>query len=153
MHCVRQTYGVRESSPEGGPRPTLKASADKIALSAGADGIQLKVETTPRFSSQSIGAIGRAQGAVEDQIRCLGLELKTRLSIEATPAMDIWPWLVRHAGSLLERYHVKGNKTAFEGLFREAAPRRGHEVRGGSSFPFGRVSQREGTKQSPAGSS
>ena len=35
-----------------------------------------------------------------------------------TPAMDMWPWLVRHAGWLLERDHVKGNKkTAFEDCF------------------------------------
>ena len=32
--------------------------------------------------------------------------------------MDVWPWLVRHAGWLLERYHVKANKkTAFEDRF------------------------------------
>ena len=32
--------------------------------------------------------------------------------------MDVWPWLVRHAGWLLERFHVKGNKkTAFEDCF------------------------------------
>ena len=32
--------------------------------------------------------------------------------------MDVWPWLVRHAGWLLERYHVKGNKqTTFEDCF------------------------------------
>ena len=34
----------------------------------------------------------------------------SRLSMEVTPAVDVWPWLVRHAGWLLERYHVKGNK-------------------------------------------
>ena len=32
--------------------------------------------------------------------------------------MDVWPWLVRHAGWLLEKYHVKANKkTAFEDCF------------------------------------
>ena len=98
--------------------PALRASADKIALKASADGIQLQVETAPRFSSQSIGAVGRAQDAVESQIRCLRLELETRLSMEETPAMGMWQWLVRHAGWLLERYHVKGNKkTVFEDCF------------------------------------
>ena len=48
----------------------------------------------------------------------LRLELETRLPLEATPAMDVWSWLVRHAGWLLERYHVKGNEqTAFEDCF------------------------------------
>ena len=101
------------------PEPALKLLADKIVVSASAGGIQLKVETAPRFSGQSIGAVGRAQDAVEGQIRCLRLELETRLSIEATPtAMDEWPWLVRHAGWLLERYDVKANKkTASEDCF------------------------------------
>ena len=56
-------------------------AADKIALKASADGIQLKVETAPRFRSQSIGAVGRAQYAVEGHIRCFRLELETRLSV------------------------------------------------------------------------
>ena len=97
------------------PEPALKLLADKIAVRASADGIQPKFETAPRFSSQSIGAVERAQDAVEGQIRCVRLDLETRLSIEVTPAMDVWPWLVRHAGWLRERCHVKGNKkTAFE---------------------------------------
>ena len=76
------------------PVPALMLLADKIALRASADGIQLKVETAPTFSSQSIGAVGRAQDAVEGQIRCLMLELETRLPMVVTPAMDVWPWLV-----------------------------------------------------------
>ena len=89
-------------------------------MRASAHGIQLKVESAPRFSSQSIGAVGRAQDPVEAQIRCLRLDLETRLPLEVTPAMDVWPWLVRHAGWLLERYHVKGiKKTAFGDCFRK----------------------------------
>ena len=38
--------------------------------------------------------------------------------MEVTPARDVWPWLVRHAGWLLWRYHVNGNKKkAFEDCF------------------------------------
>ena len=70
------------------PEPALKLLADKIALRASADGIQLKVETAARFSSQSIGAVGRAKDAVEGQNRSLRLELGAA-------------WLVRHAGWLL----------------------------------------------------
>ena len=55
---------------------------------------------------------------MEGQIRCLRLELETRLSIEVTPVMGVWPLLVRHNGWLRERYHVKDNKkTAFEDCF------------------------------------
>ena len=57
----------------------VKALADKIALRASAEGILLKVETAPRSSSQSVGPVGRAQDAVECQIRCLRLELGTKL--------------------------------------------------------------------------
>ena len=63
------------------PEPALVSLADKIAVRASADGTQLKVEVAPRFSSQSIGAVGRAQDAVEGQIRCVRLELETRASL------------------------------------------------------------------------
>ena len=92
------------------PEPALKLLADKIAVRASADGIRLKVETAPRFSSQSIGAVGRAQDAVEGQIRCLRLELERRLSIEVTPATDVRLWLVRHAGWLLGRQALKNTR-------------------------------------------
>ena len=112
------------------PEPALRLLADKIAVRA-----QLKVETAPRFSSQSVGAVGRAQDAVEGKIRCLRLELETRLSIEVTPAMDVWPWLVRHAGWLLERHPVKGNKkTAFEGCF--GKPYQGEVMKLAEAAPF-----------------
>ena len=48
---------------------------------------------------------------MEGQTRSLRLELETRLSMEVTPAVDVWAWLVRHAGWLLERYHhVEGTR-------------------------------------------
>ena len=106
MCCMVFTKAVLKVDPE----PALKLLADKIAVRASAEGVQLKVETAPRFSSQSIGAVGRAQDAVEGPIRCLRLELETCLSLQVSPAMDVWPWLVRHAGWFLERHHVKGNK-------------------------------------------
>ena len=65
------------------PEPALRLLEEKIAVRASADGIQPKAETAPRFSSQSIGAVGRAQDAVEGEIRCL------RLSLEVTPVMDV----------------------------------------------------------------
>ena len=122
------------------PEPPLKALADRSALEASADGIQPKVETAPRLSSHNIGATlttmsyenafldavceSSSEGRDEHntqwkgQIRCLRLELERRLSIEVTPAMDVWPWLVRHAGWSLEKYHMKSNKkTAFEDCF------------------------------------
>ena len=92
------------------PEPALRSLAEKIAVRASADGIQLDVERAPRLSSQSVGAVGRAQDAVEGQTRCLRLELETRPSVEVTPAMDVWPWLVRHAGWLLEKVPRQGQQ-------------------------------------------
>ena len=127
------------------PEPALKLLADNMALRTSADGIQLKVEAAPRFSSQSIGAVGRAQDAVEDQIRCLLPELETRLSMKVTPAMDVGPWLVRHAGWLLVRYHVKSNKkTAFEDCF--GTPYQGELMK------FAEAALWKGSKRNLAGS-
>ena len=106
------------------PEPALRSLADKIAVRASADGIQLKVETATSFCSQSIGAVGRAHDAVEGQIRCLRLKLEACLTLEMTPAMDVWPWLVGHAGWLLEKYHVKGQQEDnVRRLFRESVSR------------------------------
>ena len=71
------------------PELASRSLADKITVRDSADGIQLKDEVPPRFSIQSIGAVGRAQDAVEGQIRCLRLELESRrLSLEVTQ-----PWM------------------------------------------------------------
>ena len=86
------------------PEHALSSLADKIAVKASADGIQLKVETAPRFSRQSTSAVARGQDAVEGQIRCLRLELENTSLVGMTPAIDVWPWSVRHTGCLLERY-------------------------------------------------
>ena len=58
------------------PEPALKLLADKIALRASADGIQLKVETAPTFSSESIGAVGRPQDAVKVRFDACGSSWK-----------------------------------------------------------------------------
>ena len=126
------------------PEPSLQLLADKIAVRASADGIQLKVQTAPRFSSQSIGAVGRAQDAVEGQIRCLRLDLETRLSMEVTPAMDVRPWLVRHAGWLLDKSH----ETSFEDCI--GKPYQGEVMKFAEAALF-RLP--EGSKRNQAGSS
>ena len=47
----------------------------------------------------------------------------------------------------------KQQEDSVRGLFRETVPRRGDEVRGGSSVPCGRVFQWKGSKRNQAGSS
>ena len=56
----------------------VRPLADKIAVKASADGIQLKVKTAPRFTSQTFGGWATT--------RCSGRSDDT----------DVWPWLVRH---------------------------------------------------------
>ena len=51
------------------PEHALRSLVNKIAVRASADGIQLKVETAPRFSSQSIGAVGtRCSGGSDSML-------------------------------------------------------------------------------------
>ena len=76
------------------PELALRSLADKIAVRASADGIQLKVETVTKIQQSEHWRSWRAQDAVEGQIRCSRLALETRLSLEVTPAMDVWPWMV-----------------------------------------------------------
>ena len=52
------------------PELALELLADKIALRASADGIPLKVETAPRFCSQSTGAL-RLEGVDEEIVRTI----------------------------------------------------------------------------------
>ena len=64
--------------------------------------------------------------------------------MEVTPDLDVWQWLVRHPGWLLERYHVKCNKkTAFEECCGKSYQGEENQVRGGSSVRLA-VSQVEG---------
>ena len=51
MSCAKEDLKVD-------PEPALTLLADKMALRTSVDGIQLKAETAPRFSSQSMGAVG-----------------------------------------------------------------------------------------------
>ena len=95
------------------PELALRSLADKIANKAGADGIQLKVETTPEHWRR-----WASTRRTKRSVSMLASRVVTRLSLDVTLAMDVWPWLVRHVGWLLERYHVKANKkTAFEECF------------------------------------
>eukprot|EP00959_Pyramimonas_sp_CCMP1952_P301812 6315014-Pyramimonas_sp.AAC.1 len=85
------------------------------------DGIKLEIKKTPRFSSQSVGVVGRAQQTAEGQIRTMRLDMEARLGTKIDPSMDIWPWMARHAGWILERYHAKANhRTAYEDCFGKA---------------------------------
>ena len=132
--CQRMAYAKACLNVD--PEPSLKLLADKIALSASAN-----------------GTVGRAQDAVEGQIRCSRLKLETRLLMEVTPTVDVWPWLMRDAGWLLEMSHVKGNKkTAFEDCF--GKPYQGEVMKFAEAALFHvAVSPSGSSKRNQAGSS
>ena len=81
-------------------------------------GIVFHVTFTPRYSSQSLGAIGAMQRGLHEQNRCLRTDVENAYGIKLTPNQPIWTWLVRHSARLIERLRVRGNKrTSFEDSF------------------------------------
>lgn len=72
-------------------------------------GVPTEVQLTQRYSLQSIGAVGKIQQQLQGQIRVLALDVKRRFGVEPAPSMCLWPWLVRHAAWLIERFHRKGS--------------------------------------------
>ena len=45
-------------------------------------------------------------------------DLETMYGTKVDPSMTIWPWMVRHAARILERFLVSGNgATAYEDCF------------------------------------
>ena len=98
--------------------PAIIALAEKVKMKLLAEGMKVDVETSPRYSSKSMGAVGRAQRTLEGQVRSMKADVELSTSLKVDPDWPIWPWLVRHAGWLLERFHVRANnRTAFEDCF------------------------------------
>ena len=127
-----------KSSPEGRPSNCVDDCwQSKIASeSKCTDRIQLKVERASKVHQPEHWR-SWASTMVQWKVRfdaCVS-SWKTHLSVEMTPAMDVWAWLVRHAGWLLERYHVKANKkTVFEDCF--GKPYQGEVMKFAEAAPF-----------------
>ena len=86
----------------GEPASGALAPAIKIARN---DGTQL--ETTPRYSSSSLGAVERSNLSVEGQIRCMRIALETSADKSFGIEDNILVWLCRHAGWLITSFHVQ----------------------------------------------
>ena len=112
----RQAYQKAEMRTDG--EPSTLALANQIKAKSKAEGIDLTVTATPRYSSASLGAVGKAQDLCARQVRTLRTNFEKRYGIQIGPDDDIWPWLVRHSGWCIERFHVRGNgTTSFEDWF------------------------------------
>ena len=71
--------------------------------------IAIVQNVAPRYSSATLGSVGRMQDLSARQVRTMRADLEGRYGVEVTPASPCWPWLVRHSGCLLDRYHQRAN--------------------------------------------
>lgn len=75
-------------------------------------------EQAPRYSAQSMGAVGAAQRTLKGDFLTLRSEIEAKLKAKINPAMNVWPWMVRHAAWVRGRFGVKANmRTAYEDAY------------------------------------
>eukprot|EP00972_Heterocapsa_arctica_P023093 3398544-Heterocapsa_arctica.AAC.1 len=58
----------------------------------------------PRYYSPNVGAESVGERAVHAQARCLKVHIEKFAGITFKSNMDIWPWLVRHAAWLIDKF-------------------------------------------------
>ena len=89
----------------------ITAIVDKLLADIMKARVQTKVRPaeTRRYSSQSLGAVGRMQATTQAQVRTLKTALETRIKKHVVASMAIWPWLVRHTAWLIERFQMRAN--------------------------------------------
>jgi len=79
---------------------------------------RILVEESPLYSSQFNG---RAERAIQI-VRCLAASIRMAVELRIGMILDlgmiVWPWLIRHAAWLHNRFHVKYNgRTCYEELY------------------------------------
>ena len=89
-------------------------------------------EQAPRYSAQSMGAVGAAQKTLKGDFLTMRSDLENKIQQKITPAMNIWPWMIRHAAWVRGRFGIKANmRTAYEDAY-------GSQYTG-QILPFGEV--------------
>lgn len=87
------------------------------------------IEKAPRYSSQSLGYVGSMQSFLQGFIRTLRLAVEEAYKMTITPEQNVYTWMVRHSGWVVERYHIKANRsTAYQDVT--------GSVYKGLAFPF-----------------
>ncbi|CAK0871316.1 unnamed protein product, partial [Prorocentrum cordatum] len=90
--------------------PSIVSIANAVAAKRlKIDKYNVTVEQTPRYSSQSLGAVGAQQKILQGQTRTIRAATEKMLGIKIGPSHVLWPWLVRHVGFITEMFHVKSN--------------------------------------------
>ena len=100
--------------------PSITAILERLMAEIKKTGVQARVrpEKTPRYSSQSLGAVGSMQSLLQKQVRTLKTDLETKIKSHHLTSMAIWPWLVRHSAWLVERYQMRANgRTSYQDSF------------------------------------
>ena len=109
--------------PLGHKRVILKSDQEPSILSLkdavkARGNIEVILEESPKYESQSNGVIENAIKFVQDQIRTTKDALEGRIIGKIENNNNIIPWLVIHAAETINRYHIPKNKgyTAYERL-------------------------------------
>ena len=98
--------------------PTMTALADAVKRDLVLDNVTVHCTTAPRYSSQTLGAVGACQSMLQRQTRVIRLDVEERYQCTLEVAHEAFPWLTRHAAWTLERFHVRANgQTAYEDCF------------------------------------
>ena len=103
-----RTFGVLQIDPE----PALKALVSEVTSEVGG----LAVRHSPTGWKQAQGAVGTLQSNLYAQVRALKLDLEARYpGFDLPTKHPLFPWLVKHAQWLLNRYAQKSDGlTPFE---------------------------------------
>ena len=98
--------------------PALKMLVDKAETKLRLIGIQADPRDAPRYSHASLGHMGQMQQMAQKQLRCIRTDVHVRYGLWLSPIRPAWPWLIRHAVWLLDRFALKGNShTCYEDAF------------------------------------
>ena len=68
-----------------------------------------RTTTTPTLSSQSNRTMDSTLGQLTGQKRALRAQLEMMGSVIQTPNLWIWPWLIRHASWLMNKFSIRAS--------------------------------------------
>ena len=112
--CLR--YKGRKIRVQTDGEPAIKSLVNFISVRRGEDSIlsETIARTSPAYSSGSLGLAEACIRRGQNQMRVLRCCAEKRYQISLSPAHVTWPWLVRHAGWLLDRFSVRASgRTGF----------------------------------------
>ena len=102
-----RTFGILQIDPE----PALKALVSEVTSEVGG----LAVCHSPTGWKQAQGAVGTLQSNLYAQVRALKLDLEARYpGFDLPTKHPLFPWLVKHAQWLLNRYAQKSDGLAVQ---------------------------------------